>query len=106
MNESEFNVRIDEVLVRIEEAIDASGAAIDSDTAGGILTLSFDNATKIIVNRQTPVRQIWVATRSGGFHYDYDDQRDAWVSDVDGELLFSALSRYCTEQADEPVTLG
>lgn len=105
MNESEFNARVDAILVEIEDAIESSGADIDYETAGGILTLDFANGTKIIINRQTPVRQIWVATRFGGFHYDYDSARDAWVNDGDGEELFTALGRFCSEQAGEPVTL-
>jgi len=106
MTESEFNQRVDDILVRIEDAIDACGADIDYETAGGILTLSFDDGGKLIVNRQTPVRQIWVAARAGGFHYDYDEARDAWIRDTDGEELFTSLSAHCTAQAGEPVELS
>lgn len=106
MNESEFNQMVDDVLAAIEEAIDESGADIDYETAGGILTLTFDNNTKIIINRQTPVLQIWVATKGGGFHFDYHQQQDAWLKDDDKTELFTALSDYCTQQAGETVQLS
>lgn len=106
MTESEFNQHVDDMLVRIEEAIDASGADVDYETAGGILTLSFADDSKIIINRQTPVRQIWVATRGGGFHYDYSADRDAWLRDTDGEELFVSLSHHCSQQAGEPLELA
>jgi len=106
MTESEFNQRVDDILVRIEDAVDASGADVDYETAAGILTLSFADGSKLIVNRQTPLRQIWVATRAGGFHYDYDAERDLWVRDSDAEELFAGLSAHCTAQAGEPVELG
>ncbi len=106
MTESEFNQRVDDILVRVEDAVDASEADIDYETAGGILTLSFEDGSKLIVNRQTPVRQIWVATRAGGFHYNYDAARDAWVRDSDGEELFATLSAQCTAQAGEAVELS
>lgn len=105
MNESEFNSRVDELITAVEDAIDASGADIDYETAGGILTLSFDNGSRIIVNRQTPVRQVWVAARSGGFHFNYDTAQDAWRRDTDGEELFAAMSRLCSEQAGETISL-
>ena len=105
MNESEFDRMVDDLLVQIEDAVDASGADIDYETVGGILTLTFDDGSKVIINRQTPVRQVWVAARSGGFHFDYDAERELWLRDSDGEELYAALSRYCTEQAGEQLSL-
>lgn len=106
MNESEFNQRVDDIIEQIEEAVDVSGANIDFESAGGILTLIFENNSKIIINRQTPVQQIWVATKSGGFHFDYDEARDQWLNDDDKTELFAALSHYCANQSGEQVTLS
>lgn len=105
MTESEFNDRIDALMERIEDAVDGCDADIDFETSAGILTLSFPDQSRIIINRQTPLRQLWVATRSGGFHYDFDAVREAWVNDADQEELFAALGRFCTEQAGETISL-
>ncbi len=105
MDESEFHDRVDDLLLALEDAVEESGADIDYETAGGILTLRFADGSQIIVNRQTPVRQVWVATRSGGFHFDYDEAGDRWVLEGDGKELFAALSEWCSEQAGEAVTL-
>ena len=105
MDESEFNRLADDTMEAIEDAIEASGADIDYDSAGGILTLEFANGSQIIVNKQAPLTQIWVAARSGGFHFDYDAAGDCWRLQGGGEELFACLSRYCSEQAGEPVTL-
>lgn len=106
MDESEFNQRVDDILVHIEDTIEDSGADIDYETAGGILTLNFEDDSKIIINRQTPVRQIWVATRQGGFHFVYHDATDQWQLEGGEQDLFAALSQFCTEQAGEPIDLG
>ena len=105
MNESEFNQLAEDTMMAIEEAIDASGADIDYDSSGGILTLEFGNGSQIIINKQTPLTQIWVAARSGGFHFDYDADSGQWRLEGNGEELFSCLSRYCSEQGDESVIL-
>ncbi len=105
MDESTFDKLADETLMAIEEAIDESGADIDYDSAGGILTLEFDNGSQIIVNKQAPLRQIWVAARSGGYHFDYDEQNEHWCLQGQGDELFTALGRYCSEQAGEEVIL-
>jgi CyaY protein len=105
VNESDFNQLADETLIAIEEAIDDCGVDIDYDNAAGILTLEFTNTSQIIVNKQAPLSQIWVAARSGGFHFNYDENNNRWCLQ-DGEELFSCLSRYCSEQAGEAVSLN
>jgi CyaY protein len=106
MNESDFNQLAEDTMAAIEEAVDDCGVDIDYDSAGGILTLEFGNGSQIIVNKQTPLSQLWVAARSGGFHFDYDAADQCWRLQGGGEELFSCLSRYCSEQAGEEVRLG
>ena len=107
MNESEFNDLVDDVFVNIEDAVevvcDESGADIDYETTSGILTLSFTNGTQIIINRQTPLKQIWVASRQGGFHFDLNSESEQWF--CAGKELYSALSEYASEQAGQSITL-
>lgn len=105
MNESQFNQRVDETFEQVEEALESCGVDIDYETVSGILTLVFENKSKIIINRQTPVQQIWVAAKSGGYHFNYDVEHEQWVKDDTGTELFAALSQYCTEQAGEEVEL-
>ncbi len=104
MNESEFDKKATDTLLRIEQGIEESGADIDFEAAGGILTLEFANGSKIIVNKQGAAKQIWVAAKSGGYHYGFVDGR--WTNDQGGGELMSELSRFIREQSDEEVNLG
>lgn len=104
MNESEFNSRADAILLAIEEALDQLDTDIDFETSAGILTLTFENGTKVIVNRQVATFEIWVAARSGGFHCGFKDGQ--FVCNTTKETLQALLSRVCTEQAGEPVSLA
>jgi len=105
MEESEFNQRVDDIIESLEQQLDDLEVDFDYETAGGIFTISFENNTKIIINRQTPLKQIWVATKSGGFHFDYHADQDMWLKDDDGTALAMALSRYFSEQADSSIEL-
>jgi CyaY protein len=106
MNESKFNQLVEETMIAIEEAIDDSEADIDYDNLADILTLEFSNASRIIINKQTPLSQIWVAAQSGGYHFDYDQESGLWCLKGDPNLdLMSQLSLYCTQQAGEDVQL-
>jgi iron-sulfur cluster assembly protein CyaY len=89
MTESEFNELADAVFKRIEQAVDASEADVDYTLNGGVLELEFDDGSKIIVNRHTPNREIWLAAKSGGFHYAWRDGQ--WTSQRDGSELFGRL---------------
>lgn len=105
MNEAEFENAVRVTLDRIEQAIEASGADIEFENAGEILELEFANRSKIIINKQGAAKQIWVAAKSGGFHYSYDAGARAWRNDQSGVELFSELTRLVSEQAGKKVTL-
>ncbi len=98
MTESEFNSHIDDTLLSLEQAIDASGEDMDYENTGGILTLFCTDDSQVIINRQTPLRQLWVAARSGGFHFDWDDNAEGWVRDSDGASLHSVLADILSSQ--------
>jgi CyaY protein len=107
MNESKFNELAELTMISIEQAIEDCGAEIDYDNISDILTLEFENGSKIIINKQTPTSQLWVAARSGGFHFDYDDASMSWRLDSDiSQELFDCLGQYCSEQSGETVILS
>ncbi|OIP08324.1 MAG: iron donor protein CyaY, partial [Betaproteobacteria bacterium CG2_30_59_46] len=60
------------------------------------------NGSKIIVNRQTATREIWVAAKSGGYHF--SRKGAAWHDTRDGMELFAALGKQASEQAGEAVS--
>jgi len=103
MNDSEFHALVDEQLERIEEAVEESGADIDFEINGGVLTLEFTDRSKIIINRQEPLHQLWVATRFGGFHFDYREGK--WFDDRSGDELMAFLSDAVSRQSGEQVQL-
>lgn len=103
MDESEFHRAADEVLARIERAAEAT-EGIDADLEAGILTLECPDGSRIIVNRQTPNREIWVAARSGGFHFAWKD--GAWRDTRSGAELFASLGEIARAQAGEGLAFG
>ena len=70
---------------------------IDTQRTGGLLELAFPDGSKIVVNTQPPLQEMWLATRRGGFHYRFSD--GAWRDTRDGSELLATLSREATAQA-------
>ena len=96
MTESEFHRAVDAVLARIESAAERA-EDLDVDLESGILTIECPDGTRVIVNRQTPNREIWVAARSGGFHFRHED--GAWRDTRTREDLFAAIARVVEAQS-------
>lgn len=99
MAESEFNRLADSALARIETAIDGCGGDVECNRSGNVLEIEFDDGQKIVVNRHDVNREIWVAARSGGFHYAWLD--GAWRSRRDGSELFGKLAELFAEQGEQ-----
>jgi len=88
------------VLACIEVAVDSflqnDVVDIDANRAGGLLELGFPNGSKIVLNTQPPLHELWMAARSGGYHYKHANGQ--WL-DREGREFFEALSTCASEQA-------
>lgn len=104
MNETEFQEIADRTIEDIQDAIEASGADLDYEEVGGVLSLEFDNGSKIIFSKQGAMKQLWMAAKSGGFHFDYDADSGQWLCDSgEREELYAMLSRLASEQSAEKI---
>lgn len=88
------------VLARIEATIDRwlqeDVIDIDSQRTGGLLELSFPDGSKVIVNTQPPLQELWLAARAGGYHFRFSD--GAWHDTRDSAEFFARLSEAATAQ--------
>ena len=104
MDETAFTRLADAELARIEAALEACGAELDIETMpGGVLEVEFDDASKMVVNRHVAAQEIWVAARSGGFHFAPCD--GGWIAGRDGSELYATLSRIVSEQSGGAVSV-
>ena len=108
MTDPEYMDRAEAALAAIEQSCDrindATEADIDNQRVGGMITLTFPNRSQLIINLQKPLHEIWLAARSGGYHYRHDGT--AWVDTKTGEEFFGNLSREATLQAGQPLTFA
>ena len=101
LSDADYERETRALLARIEAAADRwlQNDVVDIDTlrTGGLLELSFPGGSKIIVNTQPPLHEMWLAARAGGFHYRWQSGR--WVDTRDGSEFLEVLSRLASEQA-------
>jgi CyaY protein len=99
LTEARFHDLVDATQQNLEDVFDESGLDLDIENSAGVLTVKFENGTQLIFSRQEPLRQLWLAARSGGFHFDYDEEEQRWSCDTSDELLSEMLKRFTLEQA-------
>jgi len=108
MTDPEYMDRAEAALAAIERSCDrindATDADIDNQRVGGMITITFRNGSQLIVNLQKPLHEIWLAARSGGYHYRHDG--NAWVDTKTREEFFGNLTREATLQAGQPLTFS
>ena len=100
LSDADYHRLASQVLASIEATIDRwlDEDVIDIDTqrTGGLLELVFPNGSRIIVNTQPPLHELWLAARDGGFHFRHAGGR--WVDTRTGDDFFESLSRHATVQ--------
>lgn len=102
MTDAEFLATYKATLAAIEERVETAivddDAEIDYESGNDMLTLTFKTGSVAIISRQSAIKQLWLAARSGGFHFDYEESAKRWVCTVNGQTLPEMLSEICLEQ--------
>jgi CyaY protein len=100
LSDSEYHAMTTAVLANIEATVDRfledDVVDIDANRTGGLLELGFPNGSKIVLNTQPPLHELWMAARSGGYHYKFSNGQ--WL-DREGREFFEALSASASQQA-------
>ncbi len=103
MTESQFLDAADAMLAQIESTIEQSAAEAQCSLTAQVLTIDFDDGTTMVVNAQTPMRQLWLASRAGAMHFGYDGA--AWRDLRSGEEFFDAVSRLVSQHVGRKLDL-
>jgi len=100
MTDLEFMDRAEQLLKAIESCCDSineqSDADIDNQRVGGMVTLVFPDGSQIVVNLQKPLQEVWLASRSGGYHFRLD--QGLWMDTKGQGEFFAQLSQDASAQ--------
>jgi len=103
MTDPEFMDHAENLLKAVELSCDRindeADADVDNQRTGGMITLSFPNRSQIVINLQKPLHEVWMAAKSGGYHYKFDGGR--WLDTKGQGEFFESLSRDASAQAGQ-----
>lgn len=103
MTETEFLNHSDALFAHIEDCLDEGGWDFDYQTQGNVLTIEADDGTQIIVNRHTPNQELWIAAKSGGYHFSHHN--GSWLSTRDNSEFFHVLNQALSAAAGEAIAI-
>lgn len=108
MTDLEFLNQAEQLLLAVESACDRINdnglADIDNQRVGSMVTLTFENRTQLVINLQKPLHEVWLASQSGGYHYQWSNQ--AWRDTKGTGEFFEQLSKDASAQAGQTLVFS
>ncbi len=105
MTDLEFLDHAEKLLLGVERSCDlindTTDADVDAQRSGGMVTLTFPNRSQIVINLQKPLHEVWMAAKSGGYHYRFDGS--LWQDTKGAGEFFTCLSRDAALQSGLPL---
>ena len=113
IDDKQFHQLGSNLLHSIEVALEAADDALDLDLdierqGGNVINIRFKDKSVIVVNTQPPLHEIWVAAKSGGYHYRWAGTiaQPRWLDTKTGKELLSDLSEFASAQAGQAIKIG
>lgn len=98
MNIAEYHQNIEQVWLQIEEQLEEQGCDVDCDTQGSVFTITFADCSQIVVNKQEPLLELWLASKAGGFHFAFKNNQ--WIAQ-NGKLFWQCLEQACLAHGEQ-----
>ena len=98
MNVAEYHQNIEQIWLKIEDELEKQDCDADCDTQGSVVTITFADRSQVVVNKQEPLLELWLASKAGGFHFHFKDNQ--WIS-ADGQLFWPCLEQACRAHGEQ-----
>jgi CyaY protein len=106
LSEADYEARALPELRALVQAFDSLDSdALEAELANDILTLEFSDGTRFVVNSHRAARQIWMAADRSAWHFDWIEDKSAWIAQKTGDELWSTLRRVVSEKLGRAVSL-
>ncbi|WP_111979047.1 iron donor protein CyaY [Algibacillus agarilyticus] len=108
LSDTLYHQKVDAIILKIEEALDIldeTDLDFDFESNGGKLDIEFADRSKIIINKQEPLHQIWVATKFNGYHFNYHADTDQWIDERFGDEFWHFIDAAASKQAGRTISL-
>jgi CyaY protein len=107
LSEDDYEARAYPELSALVSALDALDLpGVECELSSDILTLELEGGARYVVNSHRAARQIWMAAERSAWHFDWEQERGAWIAKKTGDELWSTLSRVLSHKLGRKVELA
>lgn len=99
MTNNEFHQLVDLQLAEIEALLDGCDDFIDYEITGNVMTVEFDDNSQIIINKQEPLKELWLAGKTGAYHFAYINQQ--WICQKSQQSFMQVFNTACEQQSGQ-----
>lgn len=94
MDDKAYAHLADDALKHIESMLeDVDADDVDVERAGDVITLTFKDKKKCVINTQRPTRQLWLAANARAWHFNFDAASRKWIDEKGtGIELFTQIA--------------
>lgn len=89
-----YLAKVDQVWNLIEDRIEERQLDCDCYKIGSVFTVEAPNKAQVIINRQEPKHELWLASTLGAYHFVYENGQ--WVSTIDKTPFWKLLDQAFT----------
>lgn len=98
MNNAEYHQAVEQTWQQVEEQLEEQDCDVDCDTQGSVFTITFADRSQIVINKQEPLQELWLASKLGGYHFKY--QQGQWLN-AEGKNFWQYLTDACIAHGEE-----
>ena len=102
-NDTEFLTQANAKIEALDEYLSDNCDEVNTLRSGNVLTIELDDGQQVVVNIQTPMHEIWVASRFGGLHF--HQKGGAWRDTRSDKTLDETLVEVLTKLGVEIETV-
>ena len=102
MNDSQFHSLAEDAFQRIEDGLESLEIEVDYEHVGSVFYIYLPQNVKLVLNKQEPLHELWLATPENGFHFYYKD--DQWLNKRGSDELFTLLTECCSKHLGLPAS--
>jgi len=105
MDEKTYRMLVDDTLKHIDAAFEPVDPDLaESSVSQGALTILFPGGLRAIVSPQPPARQMWLAFRDRGYHFNWDGK--CWIDDKGTGLeLYRVIADITRQMSGQDVAI-
>lgn len=97
MTVAEFHQQIEQIWQSIEQQLEEQDIDVDCETQGSVFTITFDNRSQIVINKQEPLLELWLASKLGGYHF--ANHNGKWINH-EGKTFWQCLTEACAAHGE------